>query len=76
MPSEYDGFKLLWTSTVIFNCRATSEGGQYDSDAQTRLDTLQLAKKLGSEYVEYDLKVIIICIVLLSFLECFEVAFM
>lgn len=42
---------------VITVFRATSEGGQYHADDKTRLETLQLAKQLGSEYIEYELKV-------------------
>ncbi|KAL3537959.1 hypothetical protein ACH5RR_001325 [Cinchona calisaya] len=42
---------------IIIVYRATSQGGQYDADDQTRLETLQLAKELGSDYVEFELKV-------------------
>ncbi|KAL3516187.1 hypothetical protein ACH5RR_023089 [Cinchona calisaya] len=42
---------------VITVFRATSEGGQYDADDKSWLDTLQLAKELGSEYIEFELKV-------------------
>lgn len=47
------------TSISIYNCRATSEGGQYDADDKIRMDTLQLAKELGSDYIEFELKVMI-----------------
>lgn len=42
---------------VISVFRSTSEGGRYNADDKTRLDTLQLAKELGSEYIEFELKV-------------------
>ncbi|CAL5344178.1 unnamed protein product [Camellia sinensis] len=33
------------------------EGGQYGGDENMRLDTLRLAKELGADYIDLELKV-------------------
>ncbi|XP_058226142.1 bifunctional 3-dehydroquinate dehydratase/shikimate dehydrogenase, chloroplastic-like isoform X2 [Rhododendron vialii] len=41
---------------MLFN-RPKWEGGQYDGDENMRLETLHLAKQLGADYVDLELKV-------------------
>ncbi|KAL5566203.1 hypothetical protein UlMin_029367 [Ulmus minor] len=42
---------------VIIICRPTWDGGLYEGDENARLETLDLAKELGADYVEFELKV-------------------
>lgn len=41
------------------NSRPKWDGGLYEGDEQARLETLNLAKELGAEYVDYELKVLL-----------------
>ncbi|XP_057514111.1 bifunctional 3-dehydroquinate dehydratase/shikimate dehydrogenase, chloroplastic-like isoform X3 [Actinidia eriantha] len=42
---------------VLIVYRPKWEGGQYEGDENMRLDTLRLAKELGADYVDLELKV-------------------
>ncbi|KAF7138955.1 hypothetical protein RHSIM_Rhsim07G0176900 [Rhododendron simsii] len=42
---------------VVIVYRPKWEGGQYDGDENMRLETLHLAKQLGADYVDLELKV-------------------
>ncbi|KAK9293152.1 hypothetical protein L1049_021139 [Liquidambar formosana] len=42
---------------VLVVYRPKWEGGHYDGDEQTRLEALKLAKELGADYVDIELKV-------------------
>ena len=42
---------------VVIVYRPKWEGGQYDGDENMRLETLRLAKQLGADYVDVELKV-------------------
>jgi 3-dehydroquinate dehydratase/shikimate dehydrogenase len=35
------------------------EGGLYEGDEHTRVETLQLAKELGADYIDFELKVVL-----------------
>lgn len=41
----------------LYFLRPKWEGGQYDGDDKSRLDTLQLAMELGADYVDVELQV-------------------
>ncbi|XP_062144759.1 bifunctional 3-dehydroquinate dehydratase/shikimate dehydrogenase, chloroplastic-like [Alnus glutinosa] len=42
---------------VIIVYRPKWEGGLYEGDEHTRVETLQLAKELGADYIDFELKV-------------------
>lgn len=42
--------------------RPKCDGGLYDGDEKSRLETLLLAKDLGAEYIDLELQVIIIIV--------------
>ena len=41
-----------------FSPRPKWEGGQYEGDEHTRLETLHMAKELGADYIDFELKVV------------------
>ena len=41
-----------------FSPRPKWEGGQYEGDEHTRLETLHTAKELGADYIDFELKVV------------------
>ncbi|XP_057961053.1 bifunctional 3-dehydroquinate dehydratase/shikimate dehydrogenase, chloroplastic-like [Malania oleifera] len=45
---------------VIIVYRPKQEGGEYEGDDNSRLEALHLAKNLGADYVEFELKVALI----------------
>lgn len=40
-----------------FSPRPKWEGGQYEGDEHTRLEALHMAKELGADYIDFELKV-------------------
>lgn len=41
----------------LLNFRPKSEGGEYEGDENTRVEVLRLAKELGADYIDIELKV-------------------
>lgn len=42
-----------------FSFRPKWEGGQYEGDEHSRLEALHLAEKLGADYIDFELKVML-----------------
>lgn len=45
------------SDAFLYFLRPKWEGGQYDGDDNSRLDTLRLAMELGADYVDVELQV-------------------
>ncbi|XP_030551132.1 bifunctional 3-dehydroquinate dehydratase/shikimate dehydrogenase, chloroplastic isoform X2 [Rhodamnia argentea] len=58
--SPHEDLKTLIKASALptlFTYRPKWEGGQYDGDDKSRLDTLRLAMELGADYVDVELQV-------------------
>ncbi|XP_022723003.1 bifunctional 3-dehydroquinate dehydratase/shikimate dehydrogenase, chloroplastic isoform X2 [Durio zibethinus] len=65
--NPYEDLKVLIKECplpTLFTYRPVWEGGEYDGDEKERLDVLRLAMELGADYIDVELKVPIIGIVM------------